>query len=232
MFLCRMRLSLIRVLLCTLVPISGNCFSGGGPVFRGQEFPLTVCLAESQKAYWYQYALFDSRPIPDFSSDSLLNRFAVFIPGTGLDFGKVASYQSPVYSGLAAIEKDSGFEIPARSGQFLYIVIGRELQEPVWNHTEAELALLVTLSTESGPGPGESVRAMPHRLLYETTLDPDYYKSLQIELRSRNSSEQNLVTEKSGWIPLWNYDVPGNSGLDWNAGGCNTREAPDVQYDF
>ena len=220
----RKSLGLVSI-LCTLV--LPHCRLAG-PLNPESTFVLQVCLQSSGAAYWYQYGLFNNRPIPE---QEQLGPFLAWIGVTGMDFGKTV-WSLPIQSGLAPVQKDSGFRIHAREGQYLYIILGREIKEPVWSHPEAEMAMLLKLDRESRQPASPEMYITSGRLTYELLLNPDFYQSLRIQLRPRNAQEDLAV--KAIHESFWSWlqrDVSGKAALQLEPGGCSMDTRVESDYD-
>ena len=194
--------------------------------------PLQLCLEEdSEPGFWYQYGVYESRPLPPFEA-GFLDRPGFILHGSGSDFGEASLLHRPIYSGLGPLDGTVSLMVPASSGNYIYLLIGRE--ESIAHYPgggEAELALLISMQDSSDFS--LRVLADSRRIIYEGDFSRMRYSDVLVRIRPRNVAEQGKPDLYLGWPVLFSEPTfpSGSYGLSWAPGGCPSDATEAVFYE-
>jgi hypothetical protein len=221
------RQALIICLLMALVVSIPGCRSAPQELRMGEQ-SITVCFDGLPDGTWLQFAVYDARPLPAYPARGLWQHTAYWLLDSGMDFGQSNHRIHPVYSGLQAVNNQTVIGLAVAEGQYMLLLLGQEIRQPVfWTYPEAELVLLMNLSTREKQSSKVRTFALSKRFLYEATLNPGFYKSARLEVRSRNGTEAEAIEVPGPWGYVMGYSEPsGKHGLRWLPGACNSSGDP------
>ena len=210
---------------CALLALAViSLFSGcrAASEHRTRDLELEICF-KTNGAYWLQFALYEDRPLPDFETAGSVELLFFSLGRTGLDLGEPLFSHTPGFSGLAPLPETGTIRLPVRYGDFVLILLGKELREPVWSYPHTEPGLL--LKVESGPGDSPKLTfANDRRFVYEQSIDPDFFDSLEVATRTATAEETDMVRHSRTWMDLGRSESQPTFGLETRPGCPNDNE--------